>query len=168
MHTKEDSPVTAQMPQATVTGKKFTANSYLLGAVAFSSSARYLATQRMPFPHICNWHRKFKLSLNRSWKQSSRIQKLIETINKTLQCAQIKCTINQKNCDKMECHQRNRPGHTATQYDNMSTLSRSLSDWWIQPLCHPIPQQGPGSQIASKNCSKFEKQLTSGSLPSEL
>jgi hypothetical protein len=61
-----------------------TANSYLLGAVAFSSSARYLATQRMPFPHICNWHRKFKLSLNRSRKQSSRIQKLIETINKTL------------------------------------------------------------------------------------
>lgn len=103
-------------------------HSYLLGAVAFSSSARYLATQRMPFPHICNWHRKFKLSLNRSWKQSSRIQKLIETINKTLQCAQIKCTINQKNCDKMECHQCNRPGQTATQYDNMSTLSRSLMD----------------------------------------
>jgi len=156
------------MPQATVTGKRFTANSYLLGAVAFSSSARYLATQRMPFPHICNWHRKFKLSLNRSRKQSSRIQKLIETTNKTLQCAQIKCPINQKNCDKMECHQCNWPEHTAKQFDNMSILSRSLSEWHIQPLCNPIPQQGPGSQIANKNCSKIEKELTSGSLPSEL
>jgi len=26
---------------------------YLLGAVAFSSSARNLATQRIPLPHIC-------------------------------------------------------------------------------------------------------------------